>query len=218
MSAQTVVLLGPPGAGKGTQAARLAAESHWPHISTGDILRAAVAAQSPLGQQANGFMERGEYVPDPLIIDLIKERMAAPDARGGVFLDGFPRTAPQAEMLDQLLADLGRQPAVAVLVEVARDELIARLSGRLTCQNCQRIYQLTSQPPRHSGICDVCGGKLIQRTDDQPETVARRLAVYDEKTAPLIAFYEQGSRLTAVDGMGSQDQVAERLKEAIGWS
>lgn len=218
MSPQTVILLGPPGAGKGTQAARLAGEYHWPHISTGDILRAAVAANGPLGQAANAYMERGEYVPDPLIIDLIRERMAAPDADGGVFLDGFPRTPPQAEMLDQLLVALGRAPAVAVLIEVARDELIARLSGRLTCQRCQRIYHLHNQPPQVSGVCDACGGTLVQRTDDEPETVARRLTVYDEKTAPLISFYEQGKRLVAVDGMGSQDQVAARLKEAIGWS
>ncbi len=218
MNEKTIILLGPPGAGKGTQAARLASECGWPHISTGDILRAAVAADGPLGRAAKGYMDRGEYVPDPLIIDLIRERMAAADAKGGIFLDGFPRTPPQAEMLDELLVELGRSPAEAVLVEVPRDELISRLSGRLTCERCQHIYHLVSDPPRVSGICDACGGKLVQRSDDAPGTVVRRLEVYDEKTAPLIAFYEKGKRLSAVDGIGSQDQVSGRLKEAIGWS
>ena len=218
MSAQTVVLLGPPGAGKGTQAAGLARATGWAHVSTGDMLRAAVAAGSSLGEAAKGYMDRGDYVPDQLIVDLIAERMTAPDAQGGVLLDGFPRTPVQADMLDELLIRLGREPATAVSLEVAPDQLVRRLSGRLTCQRCQEVYHLETRPPRQAGICDACGGQLAQRSDDQPETVRRRLAVYQEKTAPLIAFYRAGHRLAAVDGLGTPDEVAGRLKEAIAWS
>lgn len=218
MSAKTVVLLGPPGAGKGTQAARLAQDFHWAHVSTGDMLRAAVAAKSPLGEAAKGYMDRGEYVPDQLIIDLIAARMSLSDAAGGILLDGFPRTPAQADMLDLLLSGLGRDQATAVAIEVAPEQLIERLSGRLTCTRCQRVYHLQTNPPRVSGVCDVCGGELIQRSDDQPETVRRRLEVYQEKTAPLVSFYEADGRLRTVSGVGAVDEVGARLKEAIGWS
>lgn len=210
-----LILLGPPGAGKGTQAARLAESLGWPHISTGDMLRAARSAGTPLGEKAKGYMDRGDLVPDELIIALIEERLQRTDALNGCVLDGFPRTPPQAEMLDALMERLGRALPTSVLVEVSREELLARLTGRLTCERCQEVYHVKNHPPKRPGTCDACGGTLVQRTDDSPETVERRLLVYEEKTAPLVSFYRERERLRSVDGEGDPGLVSVRLEEAI---
>jgi adenylate kinase len=200
-----VILLGAPGAGKGTQAARLGAARSLPHVSTGDLLRDHRLRATPLGLQAKGFMDRGELVPDELVLDMLAARVAAPDCREGYVLDGFPRTEVQARALEGYL-----KPSDQVLVfdlEVADETIVARAAGRLSCRKCARIYHQQNSPPSQAGKCDACGGELYQRSDDAAPVVRERLRVYHEKTAPLVRFYRERGRLTALDGERAPDAV-----------
>jgi adenylate kinase len=209
-----VVLLGPPGAGKGTQARRLAARWSVPQIATGDMLREAVARGTQLGLEARRYMDAGELVPDAVIIGLVRERLAQPDGRKGFVLDGFPRTAAQAEALDRLLEAEGTPLDRVVLFQVPDEELVARLSGRRVCRNCGRTYHITHSPPRVAGRCDACGGELYQRTDDEEATVRRRLAVYARDTRPLVDYYRRRGLLAPISGSGPMDKVYEDLVTA----
>jgi adenylate kinase len=207
-----VIFLGPPGAGKGTQAARLATHLRVPRISTGDMLREAIARRTPLGLKAAPLMEKGGLVPDDVLISLIAERLRQGDCARGYILDGFPRTLPQAEGLAAM--GVGHAPADYLVfdVEVPREELLRRLSGRRWCPTCQATYHVTNNPPRTDSLCDRDGTRLIQREDDKEGAVARRLAEYDERTAPLIDYYRRRSRLHRIDGHRGVDKVFDDLK------
>jgi adenylate kinase len=209
-----LVFLGSPGAGKGTQARELAREWEVPQIATGDMLRDAVAAGTSLGRQAKSYMERGALVPDDVIIGLIAERLARPDAERGFILDGFPRTIPQAEALDRLLKDLGSPLDRVIVFDVSEPELLRRLTGRRSCPVCQSTYHLVSAPPRQPGVCDKCGNALIQRVDDQEETVRKRLAVYADQTAPLLGYYRGRGLLAPVSGEGAVDTIRSAIRRA----
>jgi len=210
-----VILLGPPGAGKGTQARRLATRWSVPQVATGDMLREAVARGTRLGLEARRYMDAGELVPDAVIIGLVRERLAQPDGRKGFVLDGFPRTAAQAEALDRLLEAEGTPLDRVVLFQVDDEEPVARLSGRLVCGSCGRNYHVRFSPPRVAGRCDACGGELSQRTDDEEATVRRRLAVYARDTRPLVAYYRQRGLLTTISAAGTMDAVQAELVKAI---
>jgi adenylate kinase len=211
-----LLIIGPPGAGKGTQARRLADLLTIPHIATGDLLREQVAAGTDLGRQAKGFMDRGDYVPDEVMIGMIRERLDAADAAGGFLLDGFPRTDVQAKTLDALLEETGRDLDTVLLLEAPTEEIVRRLSGRRTCPECQRAYHMDDDPPRTDEVCDDDGAKLVQRSDDDPETVRHRLSVYEERTAGLVGFYAERGLVRKVDGTGTVDEVSERIDEGIG--
>ena len=211
-----LVFLGPPGAGKGTQARELAREWGVPQIATGDMLREAVAAQTPLGRQAKDYMDRGALVPDDVIVGLIAERLGQSDAKSGFILDGFPRTIPQAQALDRLLKDLGQQLDRVVFFAVGEEELLRRLTGRRSCPVCQSTYHTSSAPPRRPGVCDKCGAELIQRADDSESTVRNRLAVYASQTAPLLDFYRGRDLLTSVPGEGTIDDIRDAVRQAAG--
>jgi adenylate kinase len=209
-----VIFLGPPGAGKGTQAARLAAHLGVPRISTGDMLREAIAEGSPLGKEADPLMEQGKLVPDDLLIALIQERITRDDCARGFILDGFPRTLAQAEGLAQM--GLGDASGWAVFeVHVPREELLRRLSGRRWCPRCQATYHVTSRPPKQQGVCDLDGTALVQREDDKEAVVTRRLRDYDERTAPLVAFYRERADVRRVKGDRPMDAVFADLKAAV---
>jgi adenylate kinase len=209
-----VIFLGPPGAGKGTQAAKLAAHLGVPRISTGDMLREAIANGTPLGRQVEPLMERGKLVPDDVLIALVGERVREDDCAHGFILDGFPRTVAQAESLASM--GLGELSAWSVFeIEVPREELLRRLSGRRWCPRCQATYQVTSRPPRQEGVCDLDGTSLIQREDDKETVVARRLSDYDQQTAPLVTYYRERANVRRVDGNRSMDAVLEDLKTAV---
>lgn len=211
-----LIFLGPPGVGKGTQAQRLAAGEGIPQVSTGEILRHAVKQGTPLGKQAQGFMDAGKLVPDEVVIGIIRERVGGAECARGYILDGFPRTVAQAEALDQMLRTNGG-PGIdhVVSFEVPHADLIRRLSGRRSCPACQAVYHLEHAPPKREGRCDKCGGALVQRDDDKPETVEARLTVYDRQTRPLIEYYEKRGLLRRVDASASIDQVSERLRAAV---
>jgi adenylate kinase len=211
-----VVFLGPPGSGKGTQAARLAAAAGVPHIATGDIFRRHVQEGTPLGVTARRYMDRGENVPDDLTIAMVRERLAEPDASAGFVLDGFPRTLPQAEALDALLAELGQALGHAVYLRVDDEEVVGRLSGRRTCPSCGAVYHLKSQPPRRPDRCDACGAELRQRDDDREEVVRRRLAVYRAQTLPLLPYYAAQGKLREIDGHRPVEAVAAAVRAAVG--
>ncbi|MCC6272505.1 MAG: adenylate kinase [Deltaproteobacteria bacterium] len=210
-----LILLGAPGAGKGTQSKLLQEKWKIPQISTGDMLRAAKQAKTPLGLQAETFMNAGKLVPDEVVIGLIRERLAAPDTARGFILDGFPRTVAQAEALGGLLKDLNRRLDAVVNLEVPEAELVERLTGRRTCSNCGTGFHLVFSPPRQAGFCDRCGGSLIQREDDQEATIRRRLKVYLEQTAPLVAYYERAGLLKSASGIGSTGEVFGRLSSIV---
>jgi adenylate kinase len=209
-----LIFLGSPGAGKGTQARELAREWGVPQVATGDMLRDAVAAGTPLGRQAKAYMDRGSLVPDEVIIGLIAERLAQSDAEHGFILDGFPRTIPQAEALDRLLKDLGRPLERVIFFEVSEPELLRRLTGRRSCPACQSTYHLVSAPPRQPGVCDRCGSALVQREDDREETVRKRLAVYASQTEPLLAYYRDRGLLVSVPGEGSIETIRGGVRRA----
>jgi adenylate kinase len=209
-----VVFLGPPGAGKGTQARDLSAEWGVPQIATGDMLREAVAAGTPLGREARRYMDQGALVPDDVIIGLIGERFSQPDAKRGFVLDGFPRTMPQAEALDRLLDELGVRLDRAVFFDVPEEELVRRLTGRRVCRNCQTPFNIASAPPRVAGRCDRCGGELYQREDDGEATVRNRLGVYIGQTAPLLDWYRGRGLLASVPAEGAIPVIRDAVRRA----
>ena len=210
-----VIFLGAPGAGKGTQARALAAEWGVPQVATGDMLREAAAAKTALGLEAKRYMDSGGLVPDEVVIGLVEERLARPDAAGGFVLDGFPRTAAQAEALDAMLKRSGQALDRVVFLDVGREELLRRLTGRRTCGQCGTAFHLVSAPPRTAGRCDKCGGELTQRSDDTREAVANRLDVYENQTAPLLAYYRQRGLLASVAGEGAMGDVAADIRKAV---
>lgn len=211
-----VIFLGAPGAGKGTQAQSLAREWGVPHIATGDMLREAVAARTPLGLEAKRHMDSGALVPDQVVIGLVGERLGQQDAEAGCLLDGYPRTTAQAESLDALFADKGIALDRVVFFDVPRPELLRRLTGRRICRACGRSFHMVSAPPKVAGKCDVCGGELYQRVDDSEATVATRLDVYQAQTAPLLDYYRARKLLAQVNGEGPVDRVAEAIRAAVG--
>jgi adenylate kinase len=210
-----IILLGAPGAGKGTQAANLARELNLVHIATGDLFRQALEQKTELGLQAKAYMEKGALVPDELTIKMVMERLSAPDCQRGAILDGFPRNLPQAEALDMALARQGKRIDKVVYIKVAEEELLKRLSGRWLCRNCQTPYHAVDSPPKVWGKCDKCGGELYQRPDDTPETVRKRLQVYFVETAPLIEYYTKTGKMLEVDGEGSIGEVGSRIVSAL---
>jgi len=210
-----VIIMGPPGVGKGTQATDLAAYMGVPHIATGDLFRDASRHGSPLGRKAQSYMERGELVPDELTIALLLDRLKQPDAMGGALLDGFPRTVPQAEALDRSLPARGRAGGRALYLRAPRDVLIDRLSGRWLCRQCQAPYHETFSPPTEDGVCDRCGGDLFQRADDQRDTITRRLDVYLEQTVPVVDYYRAKGVLAEVDGDQEIPTVQQHLRKAV---
>lgn len=210
-----VVLLGPPGAGKGTQAERLAGTLGVPHISTGNLFREHLKNMTELGHRADMYISRGQLVPDDVTIQMLRERMAAADCREGAVLDGYPRTIPQAEALDDLLNDLGEKLSAVLYIDVPREVPIERLSGRRVCEANGHVYHLTLDPPTVEGICDLDGSKLMHRSDDQEETVIERIEVYDAQTAPLIEYYEERDLLRRIDGDQPIDIVTQAMAEAL---
>lgn len=211
-----VVLLGPPGAGKGTQAKLLQEMFGAVQISTGDILRKAVAEGTPLGQQAAGFIKSGALVPDDVILNLVAERLQQADCAKGFLLDGFPRTIPQAEGLDKILTHAGQSLNGVLAVQVPEAVVVERLAGRRTCRQCGALRHVIFDPPKAAGVCDRCGGELYQREDDREETIAHRLQVYDKQTAPLVDYYRQRGLLKPIDGIGDIEQIRARVIEALG--
>jgi adenylate kinase len=210
-----MILLGPPGAGKGTQAVRLAAHYDVPHVSSGDILRFVVAWKFEIGLQAKEYMDAGELVPDEVVLELLKMRLEQPDATEGFVLDGFPRTLRQAEDLDKVLAEIGHAIDVVVYFDVADELIVLRLSARWSCPTCGRTYNLLASPPRDDTKCDRDGTPLFQRDDDKPEVIQNRLNVFKRQTFPLIKYYEDRGLLRRVEGVGSEDEVTEKIVAEI---
>jgi adenylate kinase len=210
------ILLGPPGAGKGTQAKLMIDKWNIPQVSTGDILRAAVREGTALGIEAKGCMDSGERVPDRGVIGIIAERLREEDAAEGFILDGFPRTIPQAEALQEILDDLGRNIDHVISIEVDDEELVTRLTGRRMCKGCGESFHVLFNPSDKEGVCDRCSGELYQRDDDKEDTIRQRLAVYSDQTQPLIAFYEKQGRLRRIDGTGSIEEIFSRVVDASG--
>ncbi len=202
-----IIMLGAPGAGKGTQAKMIAEKYHLPHVSTGDIFRANLKQGTELGKKAKEYMDKGALVPDELTVEILLDRVAQDDCKDGYVLDGFPRTIPQAEVLDRELEKLGDHVDLAIDVEVPDANIVKRMSGRRACLKCGATYHIEHIPPKQEGICDVCGEKLVQRDDDKPETVQKRLDVYHEQTAPLIEYYSKAGILKSVDGTVDMKEV-----------
>lgn len=214
-----VVILGAPGAGKGTQARRIARKRGWPHISTGDIFRSHLEERTPIGQKIESYMRNGKLVPDELACQIVVERLTEPDCADGYILDGFPRSLPQAQALDQVLADRQDDLDVVILLDVDDDEIVERLSGRLTCPNCGKIYNLKFNAPKNDLECDKpgChGAKLVHREDDREDTVRNRIKVFHETTEPLIQYYEKKAVLRRIDGAGhSLDKIEQRIEAVL---
>jgi adenylate kinase len=209
------ILIGPPGAGKGTQAEFIAAHFGIPKISTGDIFRSNVSGGTDLGKLAKKYMDAGDLVPDEVTNAMVRDRLGEPDASKGFLLDGFPRTVQQAYELDGILSDLGTQLDAVLELDVDDDEVVRRLSGRRTCKKCGHVWHLEFDPPSAAGVCDKCAGELYQRDDDKPETVRHRLGVYREQTAPLSGFYEQEGLLAQIDAIGAVEEVTQRAMTAL---
>lgn len=211
-----IIMLGAPGAGKGTQAKKIASKYEIPHISTGDIFRANIKNGTELGKKAKTYMDQGLLVPDELVVDLVVDRVAADDCKNGYVLDGFPRTIPQAEALDAALAKLGEAMDYAINVEVPDENIVKRMSGRRACVACGATYHIEHIPPKTEGICDTCGKELILRDDDKPETVLKRLNVYHEQTQPLIDYYTGKGILKEVDGTKDMSEVFDEIVAILG--
>jgi adenylate kinase len=211
-----LVLLGAPGAGKGTQAKILLEKYGIPQISTGDLLRAAVAAGTALGKEAKSYMDKGELVPDSVVLGMVEERLKQDDCKKGYILDGFPRNTKQAEALDNMLSSLNMPLTAALSVDVPFEDLMKRLTGRRTCKACGQMYNVYFNPPKKEGVCDKCGGELFQRDDDKEETIKKRLEVYNAQTAPLIDYYGKKGILKSVAGTGSIDEIFKRVCDALG--
>jgi adenylate kinase len=210
-----LVLVGPPGAGKGTQAEFIAAQLAVPKISTGDIFRANMREGTQLGIEAKRYMDAGQLVPDEVTINMVRGRLAEPDASDGFLLDGFPRTLPQAVELDKILADLGTQLDVVLELVVDEDEVVRRLSGRRNCRGCSKIWHVEFDPTKQEGVCDRCGGELYQRDDDKPEVIEERLRVYNRDTAPLVDFYGAQGKVVGIDATGPVEDITTRALDAL---
>ena len=210
-----LVLLGPPGSGKGTQGERLNEDLRLPYYATGDILRGAVRDETELGKSAKEYMDRGDLVPDEVIVGVIAERIDSEEAADGFILDGFPRTTPQAEALDAKLAELGREVSAVLLIDTSDDEVVKRLGGRRTCEANGHVFHVDFNPPKEEGVCDIDGSPLIVRDDDQPDVIRRRLATYHEKTEPLVTYYDDKAVLRRVDGERDPDAVTEELRRTL---
>lgn len=210
-----IILLGPPGGGKGTQAERIVEKYGIPHIATGDILRDAVAKGTELGKKAKEYMDKGELVPDEIVIGIVKERLKQPDCEKGFLLDGFPRTIKQAEALDEMLKELGKSIDAVIYIDVPEEEVVKRIAYRRVCRNCGAVYNLIYSPPKEDNKCDKCGGELYQRDDDKEEVVRQRFKVYMENTAPLIEYYEKRGILYRVDGTKSIDEVWQQIDDIL---
>lgn len=210
-----IIIMGLPGAGKGTQAAKIIKKYSIPHISTGDMFRLAIRNETDLGRQAKAFMDQGELVPDEVTVGIVKERLSQNDVKDGFLLDGFPRTVEQAESLKNIMTELGSQIDHTIYVEVPEEELMNRLTGRRICETCGATYHLVFNPPKTEGICDLDGGKLYQREDDNPETVQNRLEVNIKQTAPLLDFYKGLGVLATVDGSKDIEEVFEEVDEIL---
>jgi len=211
-----IIFLGAPGAGKGTQAADVARKLNLVHIATGDLFRQALEQGTELGIKAKSYMEKGVLVPDQITIEVVLERLSAPDSEGGAILDGFPRNLEQAQALDKALSKQGKAIDKVVYIKVSEEELLKRLSGRWICRQCQTPYHVPDFPPRVWGKCDKCGGELYQRPDDTEESVRKRLEVYSAETAPLIDYYRRAGKLVEIDGEGDVAEVGRRITTALG--
>ena len=211
-----IIMLGAPGAGKGTQAKMIAEKYSLPHISTGDIFRANIKNGTELGMEAKSYMDKGQLVPDELTVKILLDRVAKDDCKNGYVLDGFPRTIPQAKVLEDALNKTGEKIDYAINVDVPDENIIKRMSGRRACVNCGATYHIVNVPPKKEGICDICGAALIQRDDDKPETVKNRLKVYHEQTQPLIDYYEKAGVLKTVDGTKDRDEVFADITAILG--
>jgi len=211
-----IILLGAPGAGKGTQAKLISDKLDIPHISTGDIFRANIKGNTPLGKKAKEYMDKGELVPDGLTVEIVKDRLQNPDCAKGFILDGFPRTIPQAEYLDKVLNEMNIKLDVALLIDVKDNDIIERMSGRRVCTNCGASYNVVFNPTKVEGICDVCKSPVVQRADDAAETVLNRLETYHKQTQPLINYYEKAGKLQVAEGSGEVEETTERVFKALG--
>jgi adenylate kinase len=215
MAELNLVLLGPPGSGKGTQGERLQEDLRLPYYATGDILRGAVRDETELGRSAKEYMDRGDLVPDEVIVGVIAERIDSSEALDGFILDGFPRTTPQAEALDAKLNELGRAVSAVLLIDVSDDEVVRRLGGRRTCTANGHVFHVEFDPPKQEGVCDVDGSELITRDDDKPEVIRKRLETYHEKTEPLVSYYDTRSVLRRIDGAAAPEEVAEKIRRTL---
>jgi adenylate kinase len=215
MAELNLVLLGPPGSGKGTQGERLQEDLRLPYYATGDILRGAVRDETELGKTAKEYMDRGDLVPDEVIVGVIAERLDSSEARDGFILDGFPRTTPQAEALDAKLGELGRGVTAVVLIDVSDDEVVRRLGGRRTCEANGHVFHVEFEPPKQEGVCDIDGSELIVRDDDKPEVIRKRLETYHEKTEPLVSYYDSRSVLRRIPGESPPQEVAEKIRRTL---
>ena len=215
MAELNLVLLGPPGSGKGTQGERLNEDLRLPYYATGDILRAAVRDETELGREAKEYMDRGDLVPDEVIVGVIAERIDSSEALDGFILDGFPRTTPQAEALDAKLSELGRGVTAVLLIDVSDDEVVRRLGGRRTCEANGHVFHVEFEPPEQEGVCDIDGSPLIVRDDDKPDVIRKRLQTYHEKTEPLVSYYDHRSVLRQISGDAPPDEVAEQIRRTL---
>jgi adenylate kinase len=215
MAELNLVLLGPPGSGKGTQGERLNEDLRLPYYATGDILRAAVREETELGREAKEYMDRGDLVPDEVIVGVIAERIDSSEALDGFILDGFPRTMPQAEALDAKLSELSRAVTAVLLIDVSDDEVVRRLGGRRTCEANGHVFHVEFEPPKEEGVCDIDGSPLIVRDDDEPEVIRKRLETYHEKTEPLVSYYDSRSVLRRIEGEAAPDEVAEQVRRTL---